>query len=237
MSTRAREFDAEIVGQRLLSPELLRLVLAGPGLAEFDTSGAPDEWLSLVVPGQFQSRYYTVRSWSDGELVIDVVLHQVGLVTEWASTDLVGTSVRVSEARGSFELPEDVTWLWLVGDLTALPAMARVGETFADRASVRIWAETPAPIPDYFPDAVADQVTWLTPRTDGSGLAALVDEFRWPETPGYFWMAGESAQMRAIRRHLMHTGPLPSTHYKVMGYWRANATRRTAAVQAGTETP
>ena len=47
----------------------------------------PDEWVGLVVPGQFQSRYYTVRSYADGELVLDVVLHDVGLVTEWAVRD------------------------------------------------------------------------------------------------------------------------------------------------------
>ena len=62
----------------------MRLVLGGPRLADFASTGIPDEWVGLVVPGQFQSRYYTVRAWDGGELTLDIVVHDVGLVTEWA---------------------------------------------------------------------------------------------------------------------------------------------------------
>ena len=65
----------------------------------------PDEWVGLVVPGQFQVRYYTVRRHGDGELVLDVVVHEVGLVTEWASRDVVGDTVVVTEPKGSFAPP------------------------------------------------------------------------------------------------------------------------------------
>ncbi len=84
----------------------MRLVLGGADLAAgFTTTGVPDEWVGLVVPGQFQSRYYTVRSWSGGELVLDVVLHPEGLVTEWARRDVVGERVTVMPPKGSFTLP------------------------------------------------------------------------------------------------------------------------------------
>ncbi len=82
-----------------------------------------------MVPGQFQSRYYTVRSWDGAELVLDVVVHEEGLVTEWASRDCVGEPVTIQEAKGSFAMPESAGWLLLVGDLTAMPAMARILET------------------------------------------------------------------------------------------------------------
>ena len=57
------------------------------------STGVPDEWLALTVPGQFQTRYYTVRSLADGLLTLDVVVHEEGLVTEWAQTDCVGDVV------------------------------------------------------------------------------------------------------------------------------------------------
>ena len=60
----------------------------------------PDEWLALTVPGQFQTRYYTVRSLADGLLTIDVVVHEQGLVTEWAQTDCVGDVVGLSAPEG-----------------------------------------------------------------------------------------------------------------------------------------
>ena len=104
-----------------------------------------------MVPGQFQSRYYTVRSCAGGELlVLDVVVHESGLVTGWAAGDCVGESVTVIEPKGSFDAPPDAAWLMLVGDLTALPAMARIPETATLPA--RIWAEVPDALPGYLPD-------------------------------------------------------------------------------------
>ena len=116
----------------------------------------------------------------------------------------------------------------LVGDLTALPAMARIAE--ASDLPTRIWAE----VPDvelhggYLPERA--DVTWL----DGSrDLADVVADLDWPATPGYFWMAGESADMRAIRKHLMRDRKLPSSSYDVMGYWRAASARQPRAVDPG----
>ena len=240
MSTRAQQYGAQVLRREQLSDHLVRLVLGGPGLAGFASTGIPDEWVGLVVPSQFQSRYYTVRSWSGGELVLDVVVHEVGLVTEWAQRDVVGQTVTITEPKGSFAMPADARWLLLVGDLTAMPAMARIAETVAgtalDSGRIRIWAEVPDAevlrATGYLPDGV--DVTWLDPPGAGqSDLAAVVEGIDWPEGEGYFWMAGESAQMRAIRRHLMRVRRLPSTAYDVMGYWRAVAARQPRAVDPG----
>jgi NADPH-dependent ferric siderophore reductase len=230
VSTRARQFSAQVLRREELSPHLVRLTLGGAGLADFDSTGVPDEWVGLVVPGQFQSRYYTVRSWAAGELVVDVVVHDVGLVTEWAARDCVGETVTVTEPKGSFALPEDAAWLLLVGDLTALPAMARIAETV--HLPTRAWAEVPDDLASYLP--VGPEVTWLAPPAPGaSALAEVVEGIDWPAGDGYFWMAGESAQMRAIRKHLMRERGLASTAYDVMGYWRASAQRQPRAVDPG----
>jgi NADPH-dependent ferric siderophore reductase len=228
VSTRARQYDAQVLRREPLAPHLVRLVLGGPGLTSFVSTGVPDEWVGLVVPGQFQSRYYTVRSWTGSELVVDVVVHDVGLVTEWASRDCVGDTVVVTEAKGSFDLPPDAAWLLLVGDLTALPAMARIAETHGGRVPTRVWAEVPddpGVLAGYLPEG--PEVTWLTPPADGqSDLAGVVEGIDWPAGEGYFWMAGESGQMRAIRKHLMRDRGLASTAYDVMGYWRGGGARR-----------
>lgn len=228
MSTRALQYDAQVLRREQLSPHLVRLVLGGPGLASFASTGVPDEWVGLVVPGQFQSRYYTVRSWAGGELVLDVVVHEVGLVTEWAQLDVVGQTVTITQPKGSFAMPADAAWLLLVGDVTALPAMARISESVG--VPTRIWAEVPDDLSSY----LSGDVTWLTPPAEGqSALAATVETIDWPAGEGYFWMAGESAQMRAIRKHLMRDRRLPSSAYDVMGYWRGVAQRQPRAVDPG----
>jgi NADPH-dependent ferric siderophore reductase len=239
VSTRAQQYDAQVLRRERLSPHLIRLTLGSAGdsqsdLSRFVSTGVPDEWVGLVVPGQFQSRYYTVRTWLGGELTLDVVVHDVGLVTEWAARDVVGDRVTVTEAKGSFAMPADAGWLLLVGDLTAMPAMARIAETSA--VPTRIWAETADRAElekiGYLPDTA--EITWLEPGADGdSNLAAVVEALHWPTGNGYFWMAGESAQMRAIRKHLMRERRLPTTAYDVMGYWRGGARRQPRAVDPG----
>nr|WP_218910531.1 siderophore-interacting protein [Nocardioides thalensis] len=226
-----------------LTPHLVRLTLGGDGLAGFTSTGIPDEWIGLVVPGQFQSRYYTVRSWDGSELVLDVVVHDVGLVTEWASGDCVGDRVTITAPKGSFAMPDDAQWLLLVGDLTALPAMARIAHERAGAVPTRIVAEVPddpEQLSGYLPADL--DVTWHEPpvveeaprgRHETSRLAELVESTEWPEGAGYFWMAGESAQMRAIRKHLMRVVKLPSSHYDVMGYWRAVEARQPRRVDPG----
>jgi NADPH-dependent ferric siderophore reductase len=231
VSTRASQHAARVERRDELSPHLLRLTLS---CAEFVSTGVPDEWVGLVVPGQFQSRYYTVRSCADGRLAVDVVLHESGLVTEWVvRDDCVGSTVTLTEPKGSFAPPAEAAWLLLVGDLTALPAMARIAESSG--TPTRVWAEVPDALPGYLPEGRGGvDVTWLDTPTDGSSrLAEVVEGIDWPAGEGYFWMAGESAQMRAIRKHLMRDRGLPAAAYDVMGYWRASGGRQPRAVDPG----
>ncbi|MEO6511101.1 MAG: siderophore-interacting protein [Nocardioides sp.] len=236
MTARAREYAATVLRREPLSPHLVRLALGDlTGPDDFASTGIPDEWVGLVVPGQFQSRYYTVGSWDGSELVLDVVVHEDGLVTEWASRDCVGEVVTIQEAKGSFAMPDDAAWLLLVGDLTAMPAMARILSTVEldklDRP-VEVWAEVPDDLTGYLPEGT--DITWLQPPAEGeSALAGVVEGIDWPAGEGYFWMAGESGQMRAIRKHLMREVRLPSTAYDVMGYWRGGGVRQPRAVDPG----
>lgn len=227
MTARAQRYDASVTRREQVSPHLVRLTLSVPG---FTSTGILDEWVGLVVPGQFQVRYYTVRSHAGDEVVIDVVVHDAGLVTEWAGRDCVGDALVATAPQGSFALPPAATWLLLVGDLTAMPAMARI--TAAVDLPTRAWAEVPDDLPGYLPDGV--DVTWLEPPAEGqSRLAEVVEGIDWPGGDGYFWMAGESAQMRTIRKHLMRERCLPNAAYDVMGYWRAVASRQPRTVDPG----
>jgi NADPH-dependent ferric siderophore reductase len=232
------QYAATVVAREQLSEHLVRLRLGG--LDGFTGTGVLDEWVGLVVPGQFQSRYYTVREHTSDEVTIDVVIHDVGLVTELARRDCVGEQVTITEPRGAFAPPDDSTWVHLVGDLTAAPAIARIAAGTDLRT--RIWLETEDDLGDYLP-ADAD-VTWVRPPAPGaSALSEVVEGLEWPTGPGYFWMGGESAQMRAVRKHLMREVRLPggrgvgrrwqSERYHVMGYWRGVTARQPRAVDPG----
>jgi NADPH-dependent ferric siderophore reductase len=218
-------FDAVVRAREVLGEHLVRLELEAP--AGFTTTGVPDEWVALTVPGQFQTRYYTVRGLTGSTLTLDVVVHEAGLVTEWAQTDCVGEVVGLSAPKGSFSPPPDAGWVVLAGDLTALPAMARIAETHEVAA---LHAETPdQPLPAY----TTAEVTWHHAEPGTSNLAEVVRGIEWPDGPGYFWMGGESAQMRDIRRHARHDLGWDTRSYDVMGYWSGSRGRATRAVDPG----
>lgn len=220
-------FDAVVRERTVLSEHLVRLVLEAP--LRLESTGVPDEWLALTVPGQFQTRYYTVRALTGGLLTIDVVVHEQGLVTEWAQTDCVGQRVGLGAPRGSFELPPDAGWVVLAGDLTALPAMGRIAESVSS-VPVTIHAEIEdAALHNY----IEAPVEWHRAQPGTSELAAIVRGLKWPEGTGYFWMAGESAQMRDIRRHLRHDLGWDTRHHDVMGYWSGTRARQTRQVDPG----
>ncbi|RNL63705.1 siderophore-interacting protein [Nocardioides marmoriginsengisoli] len=223
----ARSFSGTVTRREVLGDHLIRVAIEG--LDGFVSTGIPDEWVALTVPGQFQTRYYTVRSYDGSELVLDIVVHDEGLVTQWAQTECVGDVVGISMPKGSFELPADAAWVVLVGDLTGLPAIARIGESVT--LPVTAYVETPDhPLADY----TDLPITWVdAPGPEQSGVADLVRGLDWPEGPGYFWMAGESAQMRDIRRHVRQDLGRASTEYDVMGYWSVSRGRQRRAVDPG----
>lgn len=225
MSTRPGFFEAEVLSRAVLSSHLVRVILGGAGLGSFTSTGIADEWVALVVPGQFQSRYYTVRSWTGSELTLDIVVHDDGLVTEWAMTDCVGDLVSVSEPKGSFLPSVDASWVVLLGDLTALPAIARMLESGASVPMQGFVATPDGPIEGY-----ADGINWLP---GGADLAAFVEGFAWPPGDGYFWMAGESAQMRRIRRHVRRELGWDASRQDLMGYWSNTRARQSRAVDPG----
>jgi len=225
----ARAFSGTITDRQVLGDHLVRVTAVVDG--GFTSTGIPDEWVALTVPGQFQTRYYTVRGWNPAsrELVLDVVVHDEGLVTRWAQTECVGDVVGISAPKGSFDLPADAAWVVLVGDLTALPAIARIGASVD--LPISAYVETPDGALEGYTDL---PITWVAPPApEVSGLAALVRTVTWPEGPGYFWMAGESAQMRDIRRYVRHDLGMASSAYDVMGYWSGTRGRQTRAVDPG----
>lgn len=219
-------YRAVVRAKETLSAHLLRLELETDG--GLVSTGIPDEWLALTVPGQFQTRYYTVRALEGDRLVLDVVVHDEGLVTGWAQTDCVGDEVGLGAPKGSYDPPEDAAWVVLAGDLTALPAMARIAAT--ERRPLLVHAESPdGPVPGYLPEGT----TWYAAEAGASSLADVVAGLAWPEGQGYFWMAGESAQMREIRRHCRRDLGWDTRHHEVMGYWSTSRGRQSRRVDPG----
>jgi NADPH-dependent ferric siderophore reductase len=222
-------------------------VLGGPGLRGFESTGVGDEYLRLFLPragdreptlpvadgsgwrfpaGVPESpiRTYTVRRFDpvEGEMTIDVVLHERGVASSWARAAQVGDVVGLTTPTGLYDRPAEATWQALVADSTGLPAACRLIAQAPPGVRTRVWLEVPSPehrIALTPPPHVA--VAWLY-GGNGRGPSRIEDVVRSldrPDEPGYVWVAGETKVLRGVRRHLRHELGLPASAYKAVGYW------------------
>ena len=95
---------------------------------------------------------------------------------------------------------------------------------FCSRAPAQAWVESPdGPVAGYLRDDVvlAGSITWTAAPADAPSAVADVVE-SWPALPEhvYVWTAGESAQMRRVRRHLRLDRGLGTRACNIWGYWR-----------------
>ncbi|GAA1925476.1 siderophore-interacting protein [Microbacterium aoyamense] len=252
---------AEVVRVETLSAGMVRVVLGGEGLAGFVSTGVGDEYLRMWLPRDGEAepvlpspsgeqswafaedvepsplRTYTVRRWdaARGELSIDMVVHGHGLAARWAETVAPGSLVGVNTPRGMYAAPSDLEWLLMVTDAAGLPAAARILEDLPPGVRVRLYAEVPGPAYEqHIALPSGSELRWVH-GGNGHGPSRLEEIVRRSERPdgvGYIWVAGETHSTRGVRRHLRHELGLPTTAYKVVGYWTEDVEQWEARYEA-----
>jgi NADPH-dependent ferric siderophore reductase len=246
-----RVFRAVVVRVVDLGPGLRRVVLGGPGLVDFATTGVGDEYVRVlfaakgeseprlpeVVNGVFDYdavdlkllRTYTIRAFDPGagEVTVDFVLHGHGVATTWARSAKPGDVVGLNTPTGMYDPPADMAWQILVCDLAGLPALARIVEQTPPEVRTRAVVE----VPDEhhrleLPAHPRAEVTWTY---GGNGhapsmLEEIVRSLPRPTDPcGYTWVSGETRTLRGVRHYLRRELGMPASAYKAVGYWTDRA--------------
>lgn len=231
-----------------LSAHMVRITLTGDDLDDF-VSASFDDHVKVFLPEgnalpviptigpngpQFpegvprpQARDYTPRRYNAATKMLDIdfVLHDHGPAGIWAAQAQPGQHLGVAGPRGSFVIPHDFDWHLLMGDETALPAIARRLEELP--AGKRVLAI----IQTHTPDARIDLSTranatiqWVDDATDPvsptSALESAVRQLQLPEGEGYIWAAGESTTIRDIRQYLVQERGVDKSHIRAASYWR-----------------
>lgn len=241
-------FRAEVIEVRSLSSVIRRVVLGGDGLGDYQSSGAPDEWLRLMVPTEPQQhvdlptkqgqqfhfanpqpapRWYSLRRWDAGQhlVTVDVVVHAHGAATRWAESVQVGDQLLISQPHGR-GIDTEADWLLILADQTGIPAACRILESLSPLQHAHAVFEAPNEEATFTPTSRADlKVCWAynpDPANIPSPLSAVVRTIELPPGRGYVWMAGEAACARDVRRYFRHELKWRSQHYDIVGYWRPN---------------
>jgi NADPH-dependent ferric siderophore reductase len=205
----------------------IRLVFSYPGQAEPVLPVQKEKGLDLPRDPRPLARIYTVRRWdaAAGELDVDFVKHGIGVGTTWAYRAQVGDRIHFFGPSSSRALPEDADWMLVVGDETAIPAIARLFEQVPESTRAKVFIEVAhhAEIQD-LRSLPGVEVTWLARDGVGAGTTSLlvdaVRDFGWWEGRAFAWVAGEQATVRDIRRHLVEERSVPKDDIEFIGYWR-----------------
>lgn len=174
-------------------------------------------------------RDYTPRRFdvAKGELTIDFALHnegEAGPATAWARAARAGDTLHMGGPRGSQIIPDAYDFYLLIGDDTALPAIARRLEELRPEARVLVLVET-AGRADRFdlPAHPNADIRWRF-RDEGESLVAAVEALTLPDGDLHAWAACEAAQARAIRGLLAERHGMDPRALRVSAYWRRGAT-------------
>lgn len=217
--------DLRVARTERASPGFMTVVLAGAALDGFISQGFDDHVkLFLHGPdGQEFRRDYTPRRFDAGrrELTLEFALHEGGQAADWALAARAGDAAHIGGPRGSMIVRDDLDGYLLVGDATALPAIARRLEELpaGARATALIRIDHPQD-ERALPSKAACEVRWFT--SDEAWLDALRSTPLPPAT-GFVWAAGEASVMVKVRDFVLQERGYPRDHTCIAAYWKRGA--------------
>lgn len=227
-----------------LTPRMRRITLGGPELAGFISLGT-DDHVKLLFPQNAEQtaaletlqlgagkdngpmpemRDYTPRRYDleKMELDIDFVLHGDGPASTWAEQAQPGQFLHIGGPRGSMIVPDIFDSYLLIGDETALPAIARRLENLAANRKALVVIEVENGAEQQMLESAAQfNVIWVLREGGKDNLLTTVRQLQVPKGNLYAWVATETKVSRQIRRVLIDEHGLDEQFIKAVGYWRA----------------
>jgi NADPH-dependent ferric siderophore reductase len=251
----------EVARVEALGPWMTRVTLAGAGLAGFEVDQPAASVRVLLPAGEL-----VIPTWNGNEFLlpggerpplrtftprrvdpvgleldIDVVRHDGGVASAWASAARAGDLAAVSGPGRGYVVGAGAPGFLLGGDESAIPAICQLLEAIPPGRPVEVHVEVAhpdarLPLPHH-PDAA---VTWLDlPPGAAPGdahVAAVCGATPAPATRVWVageaaavwvageaaavWVAGEAAAVQRIRTHLFGTAGLSRAQATVRGYWK-----------------
>ncbi|RPF22474.1 siderophore-interacting protein [Myceligenerans xiligouense] len=221
---------ATVTAVRRLTPHMVRVTLGGDALAAVDPGPFTDRYIKVVLgppaaPGARPLvRTYTIRRVHAEGWDLDVVEHGEGYGGPWAGRVRPGDEVSFLGPGGDYAPSADAAWHLLVGDESALPAIAAACETLPRTARAHVFLEVAGP--EEQQELVSDgdlHVTWVH-RDAGPGLFETVraahESGALPGGVPHAFLHGEASCVRDLRRWARAELGVPRELLSASGYWK-----------------
>jgi NADPH-dependent ferric siderophore reductase len=242
----------EVVDVEKLTPRMVRVVLGGEGLADFTPTPFTDQYVNALflpddapyappfdldearaLPAEQRpvGRRYTIRWWDEAtrRVAIDFVVHgDVGRAGRWANHAEPGDRLQIVGPSGGYAPDPDANAHLMVGDESAIPAIAASLERVPEGRPVR--AVLLVDDADHHLDLTSPgrlETIWvhrLEAAGDADQLLHAVEAATLPAGPIQVFVHGEAAEVRAVRRHVIGERQIPRTQTSISPYWRRDHT-------------
>ncbi|MGP9727096.1 siderophore-interacting protein [Glutamicibacter sp. 287] len=239
----------QVVKRQQISEHLVRLTFGGPGFENFVDKSATDRYIKILfakpelgltlpydmdelrerLPGEDMPvrRTYTVRR-SDaaaGTIEVDFVVHgSDGLAGPWARDAKIGDSVCFSGPGGMYEPKGEFDFHLLVGDETAIPAIAASLEAMREDMVGQVLIEV---------EGAGDEIEMRAPRgvdirwihrgaaftPEASTLESAVRQHPWPGGRVQVFAHGEREVMKALRSYFYDERGVDRRDMSLSAYW------------------
>lgn len=185
-------------------------------------------------------RNYTIRRYrtagegrfgDTAEIDIDFASHgDLGPASVWADTTRPGDELGLLDEGIVYQPLPGARWQLLVGDESALPALAGILDSVESDLPVEVFVEV-AHADDVAaqdlrtgPNVRVHPIVRSDPQTrPGAAVTDAVRAAVLPDEPGYAFVAGESGLVTGVRRHLVRDRGLPKSTVTFTGYWNHGA--------------
>ncbi|NKQ53860.1 siderophore-interacting protein [Amycolatopsis sp. K13G38] len=226
-----------------LTPHMIRIVAGGDGMSDFRPNDFTDAYVKVLFPlpevsypepfdmAAIRAEYprdqwprmrsYTVRGYDGHELTLDFVHHgDEGLAGPWARRVQPGDELLLSGPGGAYRPGEEADWHLLVGDESALPAIALSLETMPADVPAHVFVEVADAAEEQRLDTKADaRIRWVH-RSAGESLTDAVRALEFPAGTVQAFVHGEAGFVRELRRYLLDERAVRRDLLSISGYWR-----------------
>lgn len=222
--------DCRVIGVEDITPRMRRVTVVGDALKAMPID-RPAMWMKLFFPMPSnikpQGRAYTIRAYNaeQGWMAFDFALHgDQGPAAWWIARVREGDTLALAGPRPGYWIDPSKQEQVLIGDATALPAIAGIVERLPTGARAQAYIEVADAGEEQALISPADlAVHWVhsgavLPGATGQ-LELAVQQASLTRDCQVF-LAGEAFMVRALLTHLMVDRRIPHPSIDAKGYWR-----------------
>lgn len=234
MSTRGHDrtlTPAGVIAVHDVTPHMRRISVVAP---EFRNLGPikPAQWMKVIFPsadnGKPAARGYTIRAYDPviGRIDLDFALHGgTGPAASWVRHAQVGEIIQLAGPGPGYDIDPRVDNHILIGDMTALPAIAAVAAALPATTRAAIIVEVIDARDEQPLDSTATlDVHWLHSGAEAPGTTGQIElavqgaglDYR----KSQILLAGEAFMVRSVLTHLLVDRGVPQTSIQSKGYWK-----------------